>query len=50
MKPKLTPSGTKHLKLRCDMLLSDSASKFNLRRYTEVNMEGKTPKLPDYFQ
>ena len=33
MKPKLTPPGTQRLKLMCDMLLSTSAFKFNLRRY-----------------
>jgi hypothetical protein len=36
IKPKLKPPGTKHLKLNCDILLSASAFKFNLRRYTEV--------------
>ena len=33
MKPKLKPPGTKRLKLKCDILLSTSAFKFNLRRY-----------------
>jgi len=33
MKPTLKPPGTKHLKLKCDILLSTSAFKFNLRRY-----------------
>ena len=37
MKPKLKPPGTKLLKLMCDILLSNFASKFNLRRY-----------IPDY--
>jgi hypothetical protein len=37
IKPKLKPPGTKHLKLRCDTLLSTSAFKFNSRRY---NMAG----------
>ena len=36
MKPKLKPPGTKHLKLKFDILLSTSAFKFNLRRYTEA--------------
>jgi len=36
MKPKLKPPGTKRLKLKCDILLSTSAFKFNLRRYTKV--------------
>jgi len=34
MKPKLKPPGTKRLKLECDILLSNSDLKFNLRRYT----------------
>jgi len=34
MKSKLNPPGTKRLKLNCDVLLSASAFKFNLRRYT----------------
>ena len=33
IKPKLKPPGTKHLKLKCDILVSTSAVKFNLRRY-----------------
>jgi hypothetical protein len=33
-KPKLKPPGTKRLKLKCDILPSTSAFKFNLRRYT----------------
>ena len=33
MKPKLKPPGTERLKLKCDILLSTSAFKFNLRRY-----------------
>ena len=32
MKPKLKPSGTKRLKLKCDILPSTSAFNFNLRR------------------
>ena len=36
MKPKLKPPGTKRLKLKCDILLSTSALKFNLRRYSKV--------------
>jgi len=34
IKPKLKPPGTKRLKLKCDMLPSSSAFKFNLRRYS----------------
>jgi hypothetical protein len=33
MEPKLKPPGIKFLKLKCDILLSTSAFKFNLRRY-----------------
>jgi hypothetical protein len=33
MKPKLKLPGSKRLKLKCDVLLSNCASKFNLRRY-----------------
>jgi hypothetical protein len=33
MKPILKPPGTKHLKLKCDALLSTFAFEFNLRRY-----------------
>jgi hypothetical protein len=32
MKPKLKPPGTKRLKLKCDLSLSTSAFKINLRR------------------
>jgi hypothetical protein len=35
MKPRLKPPGTERLKLRCDILLSTSAFKLNLRRYTQ---------------
>ena len=34
VKPKWKPPGTKRLKLKCDILLSNFAFKFNLRRYT----------------
>ena len=34
MKPKLNPPGTKRLKVNFDILLSTSAFKFNLRRYS----------------
>jgi hypothetical protein len=33
IKSMLKPPGTKHLKLRCDILLSTVAFKFNLRNY-----------------
>ena len=36
IKPKLKPPGTNRLKLNCDVLVSTSAFKFNLRCYTKV--------------
>jgi hypothetical protein len=41
IKPTLKAPGTKRLKLKCDLLLSNFAFKFNLRRYT------KERTLPD---
>ena len=38
MTPKLKPPGTKHLKLKCDVLLSTSAFSFNLRRYSVLHV------------
>jgi hypothetical protein len=35
MKPNLKPPGRKHLKLKCNILLSTSAFKFNLRRHNK---------------
>ena len=37
IKPKLKPPGTKRLKVNCDILLSISAFKFNLRRYSKAS-------------
>jgi hypothetical protein len=34
MQPKLKPPRSKRLKLKCDILLSNFAFNFNLRRYT----------------
>ena len=34
IKPKLKPPGTERFNLKCDILLSTSAFKFNLRCYT----------------
>jgi len=39
MKHGLKPSGTKRLKVKCDILLSNYASKFNLRRYSLLTQE-----------
>jgi hypothetical protein len=36
MNPTLKPPGTKRLKLKCDILLSNFAFKFNWRRYNLV--------------
>jgi hypothetical protein len=41
MEPKLKPPRTKRLKLKCDTLLSTSAFKSNLRRYTKRLGEAK---------
>ena len=38
MKPQLKPPGTQRLKLNCDILLSTSAFKFNLRRYNTASL------------
>ena len=40
IKPKLKPPRTKHLTLNCDILLSNSAFKFNLRRYNKPKRGG----------
>ena len=37
VKPTLKQPGTKRLKLKCDILLSTSSLKFNLRRHTTVS-------------
>jgi hypothetical protein len=53
---KLKPPGSKLLKLRCDVLLSNFAFKFNLRRHSTVEeadlvREGMLePWLKTYFQ
>ena len=41
IKPRLKPPGSKRLKLNCDALLSTSAFKFTLRRYTMVLETGE---------
>ena len=38
IKPKLKPPGSKLLKLKCDVLPSNFAFKFNLRRYNQVSI------------
>ena len=39
IKPMLKPPGTKHLRLKCDKLLSSFAFKFYLRRYIVAAVE-----------
>ena len=36
MKPMLKALGNERLKLKCDIMLSNSAFTFNLRRYTKM--------------
>jgi hypothetical protein len=47
IKPKLNLPGTKRFKLTCDILLSTSVYKFNLRRYimVQVNTSGEESKF-----
>ena len=40
IKPTLKPTGTKRLKVKCDILLSTSALKIDLRRYNEAHATG----------
>jgi hypothetical protein len=51
MKPMFKPPGTKLLKLKCDILLSSFAFKFNLRRYTlraaNAALEDRTDAVSD---
>jgi pyrroline-5-carboxylate reductase len=42
IKPKSKPPGTERLKPKCDVLLSTSAFKFNLRRYSMVTSPAGT--------
>ena len=41
----MKPPGTKRLKLKCNILLSTSAFKFNVRRYIEEAMDAVTPAV-----
>ena len=47
MKPTLKPTGTKHLKLQCDILLSTFAFKFSLRRYTKIGRRRLAKPIDD---
>jgi hypothetical protein len=44
MNSKLKPPGTKRLKLKCDILLSTSAFKFNLRCYSSAPWRSASPR------
>jgi len=46
VQPKLKPPGTNLLKLKCDIMLSTSAFKFNVRRYSEGSHGRRTTWLP----
>jgi hypothetical protein len=48
MKPRLKRPGTMRLKLKCDILLSTSAFKFNLRRYTKEMLLSKYSEAGAY--
>jgi len=53
VKPKLKPPGFTRLRLKCDMLLSTSAFKGNLRRYiwdNRVLLHAATPFDADKYQ
>jgi len=45
--PTLKPNGIKRLKLMCATLLSNSASKFILRRYSEVGKQARVAAEAD---
>ena len=45
MKPTLNPPGTNRLKLKCDILLSSSAFKFNFHRYSLGYAAATSPEL-----
>jgi hypothetical protein len=49
MRPTLKAPGTKCLKLKCDTLLSTSAFKFDLRRYTKTEPAGSEEECPLRF-
>ena len=51
IKPKLKPPGTKRFNPNCDVLLSTSAFKFNLRRcITELESEADFPYDMEEFR
>jgi hypothetical protein len=45
IKPSLKAPGTQRLKLQYDQMLSEFASKFNLRRYTKASETGPATVL-----
>ena len=44
----LKPNGTKRLRLKCDILLSTSAFRFNVRRYIESDPEPAPYQPPEH--
>ena len=48
--PKLKPPRTKRLKLKCDIVLSTSAFKFNLRRYNEVEKAARAAQFSRFIE
>jgi hypothetical protein len=50
MKPKLKPTGTKRLKLKCDILLSNSAFKFKLCRYNQVKARAARARPVNWYK
>jgi len=46
MKPNMKPPRTKRLILKCDVVLSTSAFKFNLRRYNWASYEWVRHRQP----
>ena len=50
MKPKLKPPGTERLRLKCDILLSSSAFKSDLRRYISAVVNLRSPKTADVIR
>ena len=46
IKPTLEPPGSKRLKRKCDVPLSNFAFKFELRRYSKVTSTSRTCATP----
>jgi len=50
IKLKLKPPGTERLRLKCDILLSSSAFKSDLRRYISAVVNLRSPKTADVIR